>query len=478
MERYRYSRGRSIAASAAFLAVLCIFSARARAAEGGAGEKPSQRGVLAGEVGWEELGEDGYLSVGAKFGLRLPVPAVGCEGDGACWTRFRAGLGVPLRLRMVDRGVEQDGLVREEDWDEATDFLRIVRYVEYGRPSEPIHAKAGELGQAVLGHGTIVDRYFNVITPDHYQLGLQANANSVWGGGSLMIDNLAGPSVAGGRMYVRPWAFVDPEAWLHRVAIGVSLVGDVSAPYRLRRGFDGSPVIGPAQRPRVNEQRGTAIGGIDLEVTAVDSEVLTLAPYIDGNLHFQLGGGMHTGILGSLRPMDALEVGWKLEYRLLGEGYLPGYVGPLYEIDRFQFLGWQTELPAPKLRAAASRDGGGVHGGYGQLTMRLLDWAEVSGGYADHQGEDNASMNLQLKLSPIDRFQLGLFYYKQTFDRFGEIFERDDALLVGESRVRIWGPLYAKAAYNRLWQLREDGGYEPVDRWSIGVGASMSFGAR
>jgi flavin reductase (DIM6/NTAB) family NADH-FMN oxidoreductase RutF len=124
---------------------------------------------FAGEVGVERLEEDLYLPLALKFGADLPVPQLGCRWpgaeEGACETRLQFGLHTPVRLRISDRAPEQSGVLRDEDWDELGDYLRFVRFVSYGRPSKPVYARLGELGSLVLGHGTIVNGYYNVVTP-------------------------------------------------------------------------------------------------------------------------------------------------------------------------------------------------------------------------------------------------------------------------------------------------------------------------
>jgi hypothetical protein len=215
--------------------------------------------------------------------------------------------------------------------------------------------------------------------------------------------------------------------------------------------------------------------GIDTELDVVDTDAVTLTPYADFNIHFGLDEGLHSGVLADVRAMEGLRFSTRLEYRLMAENYLPDYFGPLYEVDRFQFLGWGALLPQPKLRVAAESRPAPVMGGYGELTARIFDYVTVSGAYANHQGPANSMFRLSVQSAPIERFQLGLFYYKHSFDGFSEVFERDGALMVAETRVQLVGPLFAKASYQQLWQLRDDGQYDAIDRWNVGVGGSFGF---
>ena len=435
-------------------------------------------GGVAGELGVGQIDEDLFLTIELKFGMELPVPMLFCPHEELtkCFTRLRFGVLGPLRLRVLDEAPEQDGVIRREDWDEFSDYLRIIRYVEYGYPHEPLHARIGELGPVHLGHGTIVNGYYNVITPDLYQLGIWGHVNTPFGGGGLLLDNVAAPSIFGTRLYARPVAFFDRQSWWTRLAVGTSLVVDADAPYRLALDGAGEVVVDPTRQPVVEEDRAATWLGFDVELNLIQHDWFQLTPYSDLNLHINTGGvGWHDGVLVGMAPLDALRLQARLEYRLVGEGYLPDYIGPLYEVERYQFAGWHQGLPAPKLRVAASRTGGAVHGVYGQLGGDILGIVALSGSLAEYQGPDNGSLWLRAAITPTDSFQLAAFYIKQNFNSFSEAFDLDGALLVGDLRASIAGPLYLHAQYNRLYRLRDDGEYESVDTWNVGLGAGFTF---
>jgi len=464
----------AVAWLACAISVVLMLPTSSRAAEGD-GEKPTRSGFVAGEVGYEGLGEDDYIGLRAKGGFQLPVPKVMCPDASECWTRLLGQFELPLRLRVVDRDPQDSGAIRDADWDEVADYLRVLRRVEYGRDGEALYGRLGELGDLDIGHGSIVGDYYNVVTADYWELGLNVTSDTPWGGGQLLVDNLANPDLIGGRAYLRPAAFFDRESEWNRVTVGLTVASDVDAPYTLDRQPNNTPVIGPARRPAVAEQRAATIGGVDLSVDAVDTETWSLTPYIDGNYHFQLGGGMHTGFDLRVEPTDDLVFEGSFEYRLLGNDYLPNYFGTLYEIDRYQYYGWDVGLPAPKQRVAATQPSGIRHGGHGVISARVFDWFDLSIGYADHQGAANSNLTAQLRVDPIERFQLGAFFYTQSFDGAQGIVDGDSMLFVGETRVQIWGPLYGKAGYSRLWELRDTGRYDVVNRWTVGVGASVGF---
>jgi hypothetical protein len=441
----------------------------------GAEVPAATQGAVSAEVGFGQIDEDYFLNLDLRFTLGLPVPAVGCFAGDDCLTRLRLGVAAPLRFRVIDREPYQGTGLRKEDWLEFSDYLRVLRFVEYGYPHEAFYGRVGELGPVVLGHGTIVNGYYNVITTDHYQLGVHANVNTVYGGVETLVNNVARPTLVGARTYVRPMAFVDKDSFLTRFAVGLNLMNDLSAPTRLQRDEDGAVVVGPALRPVVDEAQWTSIGGIDFEFNLVRNKYVQITPYQDFNYHFGLGGGSHSGILANVWPTETLGLFSRLEYRYLGQNYLPDYFGPLYEVDRYQFAGWGAELPAPKLRLARSLEGGRRHGVYGQAGVNVFGLVQAGASYEDYQGPDNSALRLRVAIDPGSLFQLAAFYHKQGFDGFEGIFELDGAMLVTEARVSILGPLYARAQYSRLWSLSDDGSYETVQDWNVGIGAGFAF---
>jgi hypothetical protein len=464
-------------AAAVFFGVNAAYAADGDDAAGGdvAGGDVA-RGGAAVEAGYGQLAEDSFFNLRFKLGYVFDVPRLGCDDEPSdCATRLRLSAQAPLRFRLQDAAPIQGGVLREADWDEPSDYLRVLRILEYGHPTEALNAKIGELGPVSIGHGAIVSDYYNVVTLDHYQLGVSGSFNTVYGGAEMLLNDVASPSLIGGRAFVHPWAFVDKDSPLSRVALGATLVSDIDAPTRLAAGDDGTRRVDETNNPIVADQQATALWGVDLEVSLLDSERFGLVPYADFVQHTSLGTGIHAGTFVTGRPTEALELLSQLEYRRVSQNYLPNYVGPLYEIERFQFKGWGQNLPAPKVRAAASINSRAVHGLYGSVTARFEEILDVTAVYADHEGPANQMVRFKVATRPVDTVHLGVFYHKQNFDRFSEVLDLDGSLAVGEARVGIYGPIFALGSYGRMWRLTDAGDYQAVDEWNVGIGASAGF---
>ena len=429
---------------------------------------------LGTSVGIEKVAEDLFLTPRLTLVGSIPTPSIYCDGSDACETQTRFGLSPALRFRIRDDPPTDTGILRKEDYSRPEHFVGILSFLEYGHRSEVLHGRLGRLGSVEVGHGTLVAGYHNVVSVDRHQLGAEGALHTAYGGAQLFVDHLLEPEVLGGRSYVRPWAFFDKDSWFHRLAVGMSVVTDIAAPLRLRndRGATSSAIF---LEPVAAETDATVFVGLDLEIAAVETETIRFTGYSDGNLHLGQGAGWHLGGLTKLQLRPDLSLSGRLEYRLFGAGYLPDYFGPLYEIDRSQTMGWGVSLPAPKLRVAASQPDKSRHGAYGRLTIHLKDWFQASTAYADAQGAKNSWLSGRLSFQAPGGIHLAGLYFHQFFDSLVDLAQAESTLILVQSHVPIWGPLFAEGRYDRQWQLSEDGLYEPVVSWNLGVGVSFTL---
>ena len=66
-----------------------------------------------------------------------------------------------------------------------------------GQPSDPFFLRAGELAASTLGHGTIVNRYYNNVDIDHYHTGIATNLNMETWGAQVMVNDLLAWNLVG-----------------------------------------------------------------------------------------------------------------------------------------------------------------------------------------------------------------------------------------------------------------------------------------
>ncbi|HXK50114.1 MAG TPA: hypothetical protein PKW56_06575 [Clostridiales bacterium] len=135
--------------------------------------------VTAGE---EEQGVQGSAVIGAvtvdgknyqQIGMRLDIP-IG-----------KLGFGFDVQLL-----IDEDGNIREDDWDEFEDYLDKIYYVRWARKGDPFYIRLGGLDYSYLGYNIIVDGYSNMIEYPHYKrLGMEMSFETEKFGGELLINN-------------------------------------------------------------------------------------------------------------------------------------------------------------------------------------------------------------------------------------------------------------------------------------------------
>jgi hypothetical protein len=445
----------------------------------GAGGAPmgETKGMLGGDLNFGQIDEDWYTTIHLGFSMDLG--------------KIGFGIQVPLRLRVHDADPKDpsDSTLREEDWDEWTDYLKVIRFFRFGHKGDFIYVVVGDLPGATIGHGTIVNRYYNNIDLDHYRMGLVADLNTDYGGVETLLNNGFVTNLFALRGYVRPWSFVDQESYLNNFSVGFSVAADVSAPYTLAD-------IDPEEDynlPPVEVEETTTVMGGDIEFRLLDTSFLTLTPYMDLNGIPSSGGvGYHAGILSVFHIGGvSMDLQARIEYRYFTGDYIPTYFNSYYEIQKFAYPYWdnqnQVELRDTKRRVLELLPDKSLNGYYAELVFNFLGLFTLGASYDDYDGLYNSNLRIYLDVPALEVFQFGAFYYKHNFEGAGEAFTFDDkSLFLLEARYQISSFLHVVCQYWHVWQLdnnpgteqepNEDyGKYVPVNDWSVGLGMSYTF---
>jgi hypothetical protein len=454
------------------------FAQDPQAIKGAAGAPMDEtKGMLGGDLNFGQIDEDWYTTIHLGFSMDLG--------------KIGFGIQVPLRLRVHDADPKDpsDSTLREEDWDEWTDYLKVIRFFRFGHKGDFIYVVVGDLPGATIGHGTIVNRYYNNIDLDHYRMGLVADLNTDYGGVETLLNNGFVTNLFALRGYVRPWSFVDQESYLNNLAVGFSVAADVSAPYTLAD-------IDPEEDynlPPVEVEETTTVMGGDIEFRLLDTSFLTLTPYMDLNGIPASGGvGYHAGILSVFHIGGvSMDLQARVEYRYFTGDYIPTYFNSYYEIQKFAYPYWdnqnQVELRDTKRRVLELLPDKSLNGYYAELVFNFLGLFTLGASYDDYDGLYNSNLRIYLDVPALEVFQFGAFYYKHNFEGAGEAFTFDDkSLFLLEARYQISSFLHVICQYWRVWQLDNDPGteqepnedygkYVPVNDWSVGLGMSYTF---
>ena len=440
------------------------------------GDKSHSFGLM---LGASEFGDDVYLDYEA--GLELNFGLVGL------------GVSIPLHTLIWDNDPENTNpwynkyLFRESDWDEVSDYFRILRYVRYGykyAEENWVYAMFGELRGVNIGHGTILGMYYNNLDPNHWTPGLQADVYTPWGGVETFFNNVTKPYVVGGRVYIKPYSFVDTESYWSNIAIGMTVMADARAPktFVMENKLDnsGTPIVdangNTVQIVRSTDDNYPDIAtddalvalGWDVEFKVLNKEWIRLTPFIDVNHIVDNGTGMHLGVLADF--MFGVTINTRLEYRYFGEDYLPTYFDSFYEIERYMFAG----TTIPKQIALKSVDG--RHGYYAGASVFFLDLVRLGATFEDYQGADNSSLVMFLDIPALDIIEFSAMYFKLNFDDADEIFTFDEkSLFIAQAKFH-YSMLVLYLQFTRSWAFDdESGSYEPFDNFGGGVGFEMNF---
>jgi hypothetical protein len=379
---------------------------------------------------------------------------------------------LPLRLRLVDRPPRTPSVIRREDWDELSDFARLLAFFQVGHPGEKYFLRIGELPGATLGHGTIINRYFNSVDIDHYQGGIYAYLDPGIVGGEVLLDNFFDPDIFAARVFLRPMNGLRSLPYaLRKFKVAVSAGADFQAPVRVEEdGRDGAILVDENFRPVIADTSAMPFFGLDLEVPLVSRPHADFVPYIDLNSIDAKGAGVHIGAFLTLR-FDALrEWRTRLEYRYSGAKYEPDYINAFYEIHRVRYREDETKLQW--LRGGGQ--GVGRSGFYGETEFRWAGMMNYTLVFANDEGPDNTDMMMKLELPHLGPIRLGLFFARLDFDGFKDFFGANDTVLAASIRYNFLDRFYVRFRVVNDWWLEhtEDQGarYRTKTNFDFGFG--------
>lgn len=477
---------------AAVFAILPMASAHAEMGpipgeERFAGSMPQGQQSVGAGIGVTQIDGDYFLQLVLKTELNLGPVGLGLQ--------------VPLNLRVPPKKAEHDyyGVIRRQDWDEKSEYLKVIRYVRLGHKRDDFYLRVGELA-ADLGHGTIVNGYLNNLDVNTFRVGSAFDINTEYGGIETLISDLGAfydsnnprSRVIGTRLYFKPMALVDPSGWLNIFAVGVSLVSDLNAPaiYKTEPdrvdGQTGAVVPG---RPLVKDgayvvERTTpaSVYGVDLEAQLLHDPIIDLVPYSDLNFIDQAGCGWHLGVLATLKmPIGfSLSIPIRLEYRRFASNYLPTYFDTFYEIERFSYRFASTLTP----KVVAVRrlpSGKGINGFYGDLAFDFMGLVQLGAAYEAYEGS-YPNMQVFARVPAFEVVQFKAYYARTQIEGTNDIFKFDNRSMgVVEGRYELVSYTYLVGRLTQQWALNTNpsskhyGEYEGQRDWQVGIELAFNF---
>ncbi len=371
--------------------------------------------------------------------------------DGQTWQQvslrpdFSIGkFGVALDLTLY---IDNEGNIREEEWDENQDIIDKIYYLRWGKKDDPVYVRAGSLDNVNLGYGILVKRYSNAMEyPDVRRVGLELDVSV----GNIQVEGF----LANFRELDQPGLFGlrASYAFLGKLRFGASFVQDGnlyggikdddndSVPNEFDRYPDNNDIEQqdnwnsvansvndanlldtlvdyPGQEwldedlARYDDAEETVRAfGVDLSYPVFDK----LDVYIQWAKFQDFGSGYAPGI--RFRPSDWFDMGF--EYRDYQDQFMGEFFDRSYDLERVYVNETGTELltKREKLETAQS-----MYGIYADAKINIFNFVEFFAAYttlkAKNSGHDDSnSLYAQLSLKPkvIPKIASFTAYYQQN----------------------------------------------------------------
>ena len=246
---------------------------------------------------------------------------------------FGVGMDITVHYRFNGGETGNEFEIRVEDWIPTAGvttvldlYLPLLRYVRWGLRGEPLYIKLGSIEDATLGNGFIMGNYSNTLFMP--ELRIFALAFDLDGrlfkfpyvGMQSFVANLARWDVIGGRIFVRPLAWLDVPVIKH-LEFGYTIVGDRN-PYLHLEDKDWD-------EDGVDDTGSALVWGVDFKQPILSSPIFSISLFGDIVKQNENLGGM-VGFGG--RFFSILPYGFQA--RFLGSNFIPTYFGPTYDIYR------------------------------------------------------------------------------------------------------------------------------------------------
>lgn len=390
-----------------------------------------------------------------RLGLYLPIIYTDNMFDSSQWYK-------PEGNDEWSFGTDQDGNLQYVMLDVLKDTMLKIKFLEYGAQGwDPFYVKVGNLNNMSIGHGAIMNNYANDTDfPAIRKVGLNAGFDFGLPGLELVGDNLADPSIVGGRIYFNPLKSYDP----------------------FQIGFTGIADLFPARDTLIPEHYGDPwllAFGMDMELFKISRDNFRLMLFADassmmpvfreptGTFYYEDGSSFsiteagaasdiwlnngslrNYGIVAGLRG-NVLNFNWALEYRFSTGIYKPTLFNALYDRNKIEYL---TEMiyyldQITNDSEAATDVVMGIYGEGGvtfmekvALTMGYYWPWEITDGSVSFAGDDKFTLKLALLDSLIPRFPIkGSISYERT--KFVDTFRSGSDLKLFDANTVVYGEL-------------------------------------
>lgn len=332
----------------------------------------------------------------------------------------QVGIGLDLNLDF-----DPEGKLRTENFNEASDYLSIIRYIRYGLKNDPVFIKVGALDYYTLGHGSIMQHFNNSPTYDNRRIGLVVDLDLGKFGIESIMGSFSPAGVFGVRGYVRPLQLSSASdiPILGNLEVGASYVTDLNKD----AGVIAGNYIHADEEFKVTSDTGAiSIVGFDIGLPLLNSSVTDITLYADYSKIINFGSGVATGVMFDFNLSTLLNISAKLERRFNSGKYIPAYFNSMHEIERFKVDSSKGIFVSKALALNSITEN--MNGFYGDLLVRVLNLFDIYGSYQRLDKESKSGiLNLRTAIEPESApFVLRAGYDKINIQSEKDLFKLDD----------------------------------------------------
>jgi hypothetical protein len=424
--------------------------------------------------------------------------------------RWSFALQAPLHLLIYDVDNLKYGQlkIRREDWDQASDYLRVIRFLTFGRKEDNIYVSINTLRPYTLGHGMLFERYQPNIDFARTNTGLMFDMYNDYGGFQAQINDLTFQNqVMGFLLFAKPMRFFTNNAVLKTLSFGLEYGIDAQAPRCIKTSASSNQCV-QARGNSGDVDRFTGIVldnsyarsqsdglyasqksmvhalGLSAEIKAYKLPgMIDIKGYQTFHYFLNAGGGpgLGTGALGRFtfgnRWLNAFRI--RAEMDNYGNGFIPSYFDTLYEVNKYEFAIRSSPYevnPTKYQRIFGDKANGferpneGWRVGYKLDAMYSLFHGKRANkqlalgfGIQDSTGPHDSSFYTHIEFPYIGWIQLFATYMRVKGDNFKNLFvvnrSAEDIILSG-LRFQILPIMFLNVQYARIYKVLRSGNQE------------------
>lgn len=184
-----------------------VYQPQPQTTQPGAAEMAAAPSEMPAQEAAEPLEKSGG---GKPFGMGLGLGSVTIDNkiynQIALRPEFRFGkLAIALDVAIY---MDEQGKIREEEWDELSDYIDKFYYIRWAQPGDPFFAKLGAVDNFTMGYGILMNGYSNTTEyPQVRKVGIHTGMQMEKLGWEAFIANakeITGPGLLAGRLTYKP----------------------------------------------------------------------------------------------------------------------------------------------------------------------------------------------------------------------------------------------------------------------------------